>query len=70
MSIEDVMGIILFIFGLVFMLVGFLAAIDYTQLIQGFLSIMSFLIFGFVLCITGFMMARSAMGGMMTRFRR
>ncbi len=70
MAIEDIMGIILFIFGLVFMLVGFLAAIDYTDVIQGLFSITSFLIFGFILCLAGYAMARSAMGGMMTRFRR
>lgn len=69
MAIEDIMGIILFIFGVVLMMVAFLAAIDFTDVIQGF-TIFWFAIFGFILCVTGFLMARSAVGGMMTRFRR
>ncbi|MCZ7575197.1 MAG: hypothetical protein M5U01_42145 [Ardenticatenaceae bacterium] len=69
MAIEDLMGLILFIFGVVLMVVAFLAATGVTEVIQG-LTILWFAIFGFILCVTGFLMARSAVGGMMTRFRR
>jgi len=68
-AIEDLMGLILFIFGVVLMVVAFLAATGVTEVIQG-LTILWFAIFGFILCVTGFLMARSAVGGMMTRFRR
>lgn len=69
MALEDFMGLILFIFGVVLMVVAFLAAVNATDVIQGF-TILWFAIFGFILCVTGFLMARSAVGGVMTRFRR
>lgn len=69
MALEDIMGAILFVFGMVFMIVAFLAVINVTDVIEGF-TVVGFFIFGFILCVTGFIMARSAVGGVMNRFRR
>lgn len=62
------MGIILFLFGLVLMVIGFSATIGLTNVIQGY-TVACFMVFGFVLCVTGFVMARSVTGGAFSRFR-
>lgn len=69
MTIEDWMGATLFMLGLFLITVAFLAVINVAALIDG-LTIAGFSVFGFILCVTGFVMARTAMGGMMERFRR
>ena len=69
MLVEDLMGAILFLLGLFLITTAFLAVIGLTGVIDG-VMIAGFSAFGFVLCVTGFMMARSVMGGMMDRFRR
>jgi hypothetical protein len=67
-TIEDAMGFILFLLGLILIIIAFLAAINVAQAIHGF-GIAGFSLFGFILCVTGFAMARSAVGGMFGRFR-
>lgn len=69
MAIEDVMGAILFLLGLFLIFVAFLAAIELTTVITS-VGIVGFSAFGFLLCVTGFVMAESVMGGMVDRFRR
>ena len=69
MTVEDWMGGILFLFGLILITLAFLSAIELTSLMAG-LSIIGFSAFGFLLCITGFVMARSVMGGFVSRLRR
>lgn len=69
MTIEDWMGSLLFFFGLVLIVIAFLSVIDVSQAVQG-LMIAGFSVLGFILCVTGFVMARSAMGGMWERFGR
>lgn len=68
MLLEDWMGAILFLFGLVLIIMSFLSVIDVIALVEGFM-VAGFSVLGFILCVTGFMMARAAMGGMMGRFR-
>lgn len=68
MAIAAVMGLILFVFGVVLMVIAFLAILGLTQVIQG-ATIVGFTIFGFILCITGFLMARSTVAGVWNRFR-
>jgi hypothetical protein len=69
MTIEDWMGLLLFAGGLVLIVIAFLSVIDIIALISSLMAI-GFSILGFILCVTGFAMARSAMGGVMSRFRR
>lgn len=68
MVIEDWMGLLLFIFGLILITIAFLAVIDITDLIDG-LSVVGFSILGFILCVTGFVMARTVMGDTIQRIR-
>jgi hypothetical protein len=63
------MGFLLFTFGLVLIVLSFLAVLNFTAMIEG-LMIGGFLLLGFILCVTGFIMANSVVGGMMERFRR
>jgi hypothetical protein len=67
MAIGAIMGLILFIFGVVLMVIAFLATIGITQVIQGWTPIF-FTVFGFVLCLTGYVMARANVAG--SWFRR
>lgn len=69
MTIEDWMGSILFLFGLTLITLAFLSAISVIDLING-MSILGFSLFGFLLCLTGFVMARTVMGGVIGRLRR
>lgn len=69
MTIEDWMGSVLFLFGLILITLAFLSAIAVIDLING-MSILGFSLFGFLLCLTGFVMARTVMGGVIGRFRR
>lgn len=68
-TIEDLMGIVLFVFGLVLMLIAFSATVGLTDAIQSY-TVACFMIFGFLLCTTGFVMARSVSGGIFDPFRR
>lgn len=69
LAIEDLMGAVLFLVGIFLITIAFLAVIGLTAVIDGAM-IAGFSIFGFILCVTGFIMARAVMGGMMDRFRR
>lgn len=69
MLIEDWMGSILFVFGLILITLGFLSAIQVTSVLTGLNMILAFSFFGFILCLTGFIMARAAMSSFMDRFR-
>ncbi|HBY93950.1 MAG: hypothetical protein M5U01_17265 [Ardenticatenaceae bacterium] len=60
-TIEDLMGIVLFVFGLVLMVIGFAATVGLTHMIESY-TVACFMVFGFVLCVTGFVMARSVTG--------
>lgn len=68
MAIEDWMGAILFLYGLGLIIIAFLAVLD-IFIIDG-LRVVGFSLFGFILCVTGFLMARSVRGGVAKRFRR
>ncbi|MBA3532595.1 MAG: hypothetical protein H0T73_11780 [Ardenticatenales bacterium] len=68
MLIEDFMGLVLFIFGLILITLAFLSAINVMNVIGG-MTIIGFSILGFILCITGFVMARTVVDGTMSRFR-
>lgn len=58
MSIGTIFGTVLFIFGVVLMGIAFLATVGRTDIISGF-TIVGFTLFGFILCITGYVMAIS-----------
>lgn len=68
MPLEDWMGLLLFLLGLLLIVIAFLAVIKIAVLIDG-LAIAGFSAFGFILCVTGFTMARTVMGDVMNRFR-
>ncbi len=68
MTLEDWMGTLLFLFGLALIVIAFLAVIEVVTETSS-LMILGFSVLGFVLCVTGFAMARGAVGGMMGRFR-
>lgn len=61
-TLEDLMGMVLFVFGMVLMLIAFLATLGITRIIESY-TIACFMLFGFVLCVTGFVMARSVTRG-------
>ncbi len=65
-TLEDMMGLVLFFFGLIMMITAFLAVLGMTGVIAG-LGIPGFFVFGFLLCVAGFMMTRSASSGMFRR---
>ena len=69
MTIEDWMGMILFLIGLTLIIIAFAAVLKLTALIEG-LTIGGFSAFGFLLCLTGFVMARTVSGTVIERFRR
>jgi uncharacterized membrane protein len=68
MLLEDWMGLVLFVFGLILIVMAFLSAINVMNLVGG-MTITGFALLGFVLCVTGFFMARTVMGGTFKRFR-
>jgi hypothetical protein len=67
MTMEDWMGAILFLYGLGLIVIAFVAVLDIV-IIDG-LRIVGFSLFGFILCVTGFLMARSVTGGVVGRIR-
>ena len=67
MTMEDWMGAILFLYGLGLILIAFVAVLDIV-IIDG-VRIVGFSLFGFILCVTGFLMARSVTGGVVGRIR-
>ncbi len=69
MTIEDLMGFMLFVTGLILIILAFLAAVQVIATLTG-LMVAAYSALGFVLCVTGFVMARSAMGDMVGRFKR
>lgn len=69
MALEDLMGFLLFIFGFILMLVGFVDVLGLINILEGAGQIIGFILFGFVLCVTGFFMARSSIGGMWSRLQ-
>ncbi len=56
MNVGTIFGTILFVFGIILMSIAFLATIGRTDIISGF-TIIWFTLFGFILCITGYVMA-------------
>ncbi len=67
MTMEDWMGAILFLYGLGLIVIAFVAVLDIV-IIDG-VRIVGFSLFGFILCVTGFLMARSVTGGVVGRIR-
>ncbi|MCZ7570386.1 MAG: hypothetical protein M5U01_17615 [Ardenticatenaceae bacterium] len=67
-TLEDLMGVVLFIFGFVLMAIGFSATVGLTHIIRSY-TIACFMVFGFLLCVTGFVMARSVTGGALGQIR-
>ena len=67
MMLEDWMGAILFLYGLGLIVIAFVAVLDIVVL-DG-VRIVGFSLFGFILCVTGFLMARSVTGGVVGRIR-
>jgi hypothetical protein len=67
MTMEDWMGAILFLYGLGLIVIAFVAVLDIV-IIDG-VRIVGFSLFGFILCVTGFLMARSVTGGVAGRIR-
>lgn len=68
MTAEDWMGFLLFMFGLFLIILCFFAVLDIVTIISG-LMIVGFSILGFILCVTGYLMARSTVHTVMRRFR-
>jgi membrane-bound ClpP family serine protease len=62
-TIEDMMGLLLFALGFILMMIAFFSVLGATGLVDGG-TIWVFFIFGFVLCLTGYIMSRSVTGGM------
>lgn len=62
LSLESLMGLILFALGFFLMSYSTFALLDLVYVPEGANTaiIVGFIIFGFVLCIAGFLMARSA----------
>lgn len=65
-TLEDLMGVILFVIGVALLLIGISAELGMTAIITGW-KIPGFIVLGFFLCVTGYIMARSATGGFFGR---
>lgn len=63
------MGFLLFAFGFILMVIGIVDVLGLFDILQGAGQIIGFIIFGFLLCVTGFIMARSSFSDMWTRFQ-
>lgn len=65
LHLESLMGLVLFALGYILMSYGTFALLALVYVPEGANSaiIVGFIIFGFVLCIAGFVMARSARRG-------
>lgn len=70
MALEDLMGFLLFVFGFLLMVIGIVDVLGLFDILQGAGQIIGFIIFGFLLCVTGFIMARSSFSDMWTRIQR
>lgn len=70
MTLEDLMGFLLFTFGFILMLLGIVDVLGLFDIVPGAGQVIGLIIFGFVLCVTGFIMARSTIGDMWTRIQR
>jgi uncharacterized membrane protein len=68
-TLEHLMGMAVFAFGFILMLTAFFAVLDLTTVIEGG-TIWLFFIFGFVLCVAGYMMSRSVTAKIMKKQSR